>query len=128
MSIEHLLVCSTGHISLADNYKLIMMSNTNPLGSDLDALRDMNEAVRRFSNLSRAMSPLIVTSRPHGFFIYVPSDKDDFHETITNMQKPPFRLSTGLRNCMQRARLCNCGYLLLDGDGDYLEGLKRYAW
>ena len=128
MSIEHILVLSTGHITLADNYKLTVVSNTRPLHTDYDAMCDLNKALMKYGSLRPDDSPLSVTSRPHGFLIYVPSDSDDFDDVITDMQKPPFRFSTGLRRCMELAHHYKCDYLLLDRDGDAEKGLKLYEW
>lgn len=69
-----------------------------------------------------------LVNRPYeeGYWIYVPSDDEEFAELIKHLVD--FGYSYGLISVMMKAHALQCMYVVLDCDGEEHEDLGVFDW
>jgi hypothetical protein len=92
--------CSTGHITAKDN-KLLKKAVKDP------------------------EAPIIVYEYPEGYFVYVPTSKDELAEVPAIKT---YGLSDAFINLLLEAARLDCKYLQLDADAMEYENLPTFEW
>jgi len=71
--------------------------------------------------------PLIIDDLTYGWYIYIPSDENDFNETCKSIQEDT-SLSDIFLDLFKLTRELDCRYLKLDRDGPIAPDLPQGDW
>lgn len=107
LEVERDLVVSTAHIKASDD-----------------------EYFRELTCCKFVLSPtVIVTDFDYGWIVYVPTDEDNFKETVEHI-KEDNQLSDGFLKLFELTHELKCNHIRIDRDGPIStsDKLKQYKW